>query len=59
MKLELITGATSSSMSLQLMDDQNKPLRSLNDDLATLETCGVENYMIINVSVYWRKERVK
>ena len=49
-KLELITGASAVSMHLQLFDNDQKLVRDLSDDLATLSSCGLENDMRIHVS---------
>ncbi|XP_041379331.1 tubulin-folding cofactor B-like [Gigantopelta aegis] len=48
-KLELITGANSSTMQLQLLDRQRKLIQSLDDDTTSLEACHVHNDMIIHV----------
>ena len=57
-KLELITGASAVSMHLQLFDSNQKLVRDLSDDLATLSSCGVENDMRIHVSLSHRKKFV-
>jgi len=48
-KLELIVGAASDSMVLELRDKDNAFLSALTDDTATLESAGVRNGMVLHV----------
>ena len=48
-KLELVTGATASLCELQLYDSENKLLRTLDDDNATLSSFQLENDFRIHV----------
>ena len=49
-KLELLTGATAGSMTLELYDKEDKLIGRLNDDERTLQSYGITGGMRIHVS---------
>ncbi|XP_035217934.1 tubulin-folding cofactor B-like [Stegodyphus dumicola] len=48
-KLELLTGASSTSMELQLLDDKNELICKLMDDSATLNSYALDNAKVLHV----------
>ncbi|XP_015923588.2 tubulin-folding cofactor B [Parasteatoda tepidariorum] len=54
-KLELITGASASTMELQLLDENNELIEKLMNDASTLKSCSIANAKVLHVVDSYRQ----